>query len=251
MPTRIVRVRGKKADVIKALKRIPRILSGKEKDSDRLNYVHHAVYARALLEKIHEAFLIKSAGGTDELGTKWKPLKPETIAARPVARGELKKLGITGTRRRGLLTPEQDRIWRGIFASTLKRLVAKGMDLEKAKIKAAKIAWAILKARGALTKLMVLGRRKVAIGIVSGDLERSISPGKLSSNYSYSKPKHQIFEINPSSIRVGSDLIYASRFHHKRRLWPAKAKMGPWQRFAAKKATAALAAYLAARPPVK
>lgn len=245
MPTRIIQVRGNKAEIIKSLQRIPMMLSGKANDPNRLNQVHHVAYGRALLEKIHEAFLIKSAGGTDEMGYKWPPLKPETIAARPVAKGDLKKLGAGGRRVRGLLTPEQDRIWRGIFASTLKKLVAKGMDLEKAKAKAAKIAWAILKARGALTKLMVLGRRKVPIGIVSGDLERSLSPGKISSNYTYSRPKHQIFEVEAKQIRIGSDLIYASRFHRKRRLWPAKAKMGPWQKYAAKKATASLAAYLA------
>jgi hypothetical protein len=172
----------------------------------------------ALLSQVQQSFLEKSRGGTGSDGIKWKPLSPATIAQRRTTREERRTLGITGRRERGLLTPAQNRRWKGIFASRLAKLMAQGMAAGEAKAIAAKIAWAVLKSEGAQTKLAVLGSRKVDIGRDTGILFRSLTPGVEDRP---SGSPDQIFDADsPGAVIVGTNVAYASDFHKVRPLWP-------------------------------
>ena len=171
----------------------------------------------ALLSQAQQAFLVKSRGGTGSDGIRWKPLSPKTIAARRVTREEKRALGIGGRRERGLLTPAQNKRWKQIFGSRLGQFVARGIPLGEAKGMAAKIAWAVLKSEGALTKLAVLGSRKVDIGRDTGVLFRSLTPGVEDRP---SGADDQVFEATAGSVVVGTNVPYASDFHKDRPLWP-------------------------------
>jgi len=213
-------------DAVGELRMLPRYITGTMPDIHGWGRRFKMFFAFHLLEKIHDAFLTKSDGGTDETGLRWKPLKRETIAQRPLGPGEATKFGIRGLGRsgRGLLTMSQNRRWKGIFYSTFKRLLLKVGEAQ-AKVLAAKLAWANLKSEGAKTKLDVLGDRKVPILQVSHRLIKSLTPGSLSDD-SYSPPEEQIFESHWGSVTIGSKVPYAAKQHKTRPLWPSLAAQG-------------------------
>lgn len=181
--------------------------------------------AVALLSKVQQSFIIKSRGGSDETGS-WPPLQPATIARRRIAPGDLLAIGVKGSkipknRKRGLLTPGEDIKWKQIFGSRLAQFRARGMNEEAAKARAAQIAWAILKAGGAKTKLMVLGSRKVDIGRDTNAMFRSLTPGLVGD-------PNQICEVAPGSMTVGSNVPHAGHFHRLRKLWPTDNLPDSW-----------------------
>lgn len=182
--------------------------------------------ANALLTEVELAFIEKSRGGTGSDGIKWPPLKRSTIAQRRIGAGDLAAIGIKGagqpkSRVRGLLTKDQDKLWRRVFATTAARLMAKfGMDERSAKIRAAQAAWAAVKAIGAKTKLEVLGGRQVDILRDTGELLASFSPGV---DEQPSGAPGQIVRIGPATITVGTN---KKAWHHntrkpwRRAFWP-------------------------------
>lgn len=179
--------------------------------------------AVALLSKIQQAFIVKSRGGTDEAGIQWAHLQRSTIAQRRIGAGDLLAIGVKGAkvpknRVRGLLTASEDARWRGIFASRLAHFRAIGMDEGSAKGRAAQIAWAMLKASGAKTKLDALGSRQVDIGRDSNALFSSLTPGLES-------PADQVREVDPGRLTVGSNVPHAAHFHKKRPLWPTDGRL--------------------------
>jgi hypothetical protein len=192
---------GTRADLVRLLQHIPAVLGG----APDPNGIARGIQLRAgnvLVSKVQQAFIVKSRGGTGEDGIKWKPLKRETIAQRRTTRSERKALGITGTRVRGLLTPAQDRRWRQIYGSRLARLLASGVGGGEARATAARIAWAILKSEGAMTKLDVLGGRQVDILRDTGELLRSFTPGVEDKP---SGADGQVFKLEPSRVIIGSN----------------------------------------------
>jgi len=172
---------------------------------------------------------VKANGGTDSLGTKWKPLSRATIAARPVRKGEVGRFGIGGrgskafkNRTRGLLTPEQDNLWKGIFASTVKRLMVT-LGEREAKSKAAETAWAILKSKGAKTRLGTLGGRDVQILVNTGRLLTSYSPGRVSGG-SYTPPSgDQTVIFHDFGIRITFSVPYGDATEATRPVLPPAA----------------------------
>src|ERR1043165_2107134 len=122
------------------------------------------------LSCVQEAFVVKANGGTGDDGITWPALQKSTIAQRPVSLSGplsdaalLRSHGIKnyGKLERGLLSPEQNKRWRMLFATRKSWLRAThGMGEAEASSRAAQIAWATLKAEGAKTKLEVLGDRK-------------------------------------------------------------------------------------------
>jgi len=202
------------------------ILAGEKADKFRIKDTFFAAFAQSMFESIHTAFLEKSERGSDDLGKKWKPLKRATIAARPIRKGEKKALGITGKRSRGLLTKAEDRLWKGIFRSTFIRLAPR-IGEDEAKAMAGKTAWAILKSRGAKTKLEVLGGREVPIGILTGMLERSLRPGKANGP-GYRPKKDQIFRKFKGGIELGTAVPHSESFHSERPMWPDGEELEPW-----------------------
>lgn len=156
----------------------------------------------ALLSQIQQDFVIKSRGGVGRDGIKWPPLSPRTIAQRRTTAAERKAAGLTAANRhRGLLTADENKLWKRIFARTLSRLML-DMPVGKAKARAAAIAWAELKKRGAKTKLGLFGNRQVDILRDTGELLRSFSPGieDVPSN-----ADGQIFRLDGSTVAVGSN----------------------------------------------
>lgn len=234
-----IRWKGSRQQLEAVIRRIPAYIANTTPDVYGIGRNFKVIYGHALLTKVHQAYLIKSTGAADELGNRWKPLTRQTIAQRPIARGEIGKLGLGGRgqkafalRTRGLLTPAQDKRWRGIFASTFHRLMRKGESEGKAKILAAKIAWAILKSQGAQTKLAILGSRHVPIMIDTERLIDSLTPGTLSKDGTYNKPREQIFETKVGTIALGSKVPYYKYVSKTRPIFPSRNKMNKWHIFA-------------------
>lgn len=240
----VVRVKSSGRTVQQYLKTIPQQLASKSRSNLNQCLTNHLAYQ--LFARIEEAFVDKSKGGTDDLGGYWKPLDPKTIAARPLTEKQAKRLKVSEGER-GLLTPEENRQWKGIFAS----LFAKHrqvMNDQRAKYLAAKSAWAIMKSRGAKTRIGLLSRRKVPILIVSERLLESVSAGTLSGNRYY-KPKEQLFEYEDGEIVLGSEVPYAEYVNKKRKIIPSATAMtrGGWIRDSLKASSVALAEVIAER----
>jgi len=231
----------RRTNLTQELRRLPGYLSGKIPDRHGYGRAFKGHFAHYIFTKIRESFLAKSDGGKDVFGDSWKPLKRETIAQRPVGRGQWKKLGLLGLGRggRGLLTTSQNRLWKGIFASTLARLAPR-IGEQQAKVEAAKLAWAILKSRGAKTRLESLGGRHVPILRVSDRLLDSLSPGEINDDGSYQPPPEQVLRFHRGAITVGTEVPYAKYQHKTRRLWPTGRKMAGWGKEGVDRAVEAL-----------
>lgn len=80
MPTIVIKVRGNPRKKLAKLRQMLR--SGGVAQRALLFAI-----GRAVLEKVHESFVVKSLGGTDESGLKWQPLAESTVAKKK----ELKK----------------------------------------------------------------------------------------------------------------------------------------------------------------
>ena len=214
---------GSKRDIKAYVRQLPAILTGRASDPQGLGRMFKTLFAVNLFERISRAYAVKASGGTDDLGDKWAPLKRETIAQRPVGRAEKKALGITGRRERGLLTPAENQRWKGIFASVFRRLAPRVGEDEAKKI-AARMAWAILKREGAMTKLSVLGGRNVLILRNKDRIFRSLSVGTFlfagNGAMNYRPGPDQILEIEGGSLVMGSRVPYSGHVHKRRRLWP-------------------------------
>jgi hypothetical protein len=182
----------------------------------------------AALTEVHADFITKARGGTGADGTRWPRLSPKTLAySRRFGPGEqagLKREAGLGRANRlapggksGLLTAAQLKEWRHIYASRLARFAAT-MPLSEAKAKAAAIAWAVMKQRGAKTKLEVYGNREHEVLRDTGVLANSLSVGSISGG-SYQRPmvdggEQQIFDLLENGVIVGTNVRYA-RAHHE------------------------------------
>lgn len=189
---------------------------------------HRAWTLYYLFERIHKDFITKSKGGTDSLGIKWKPLSPRTIASRPITVGDRRQYRLGSTSEgRGLLTPNEDIRWRGVYISALRRGATKA--------EAAKMAWGVLKKNGARTKINVLGNRSVPIMIVTRRLEKALRPGKVSGNR-YIPPPNQIVNVDSSGqVTIQITIPYAEELNQVRQIAPND--LTPLLAEASKKAT--------------
>jgi len=217
-----------KKDLVAQLYRLPAILSGRERDRNGIGRLFRAFYTHHLFQQIFESFMEKSVGRADEFGDKWKPLSPRTIAQRPLSRIVKWKLGLSGKRERGLLTPSENRQWKAIFASTLARLLKDAVPIDEAKERAGRTAWAVMKAKGAKTKIAVLGGRHVWIHRVTDRTVDSLSPGTVSEKDYIPFTEDQVYTYRQQEITVGTRVPYAPYIHKMRRLWPSQLKMRRW-----------------------
>lgn len=225
-----------------ALRRVARQVAGRAAAPPGLVVRVLLPAAMVLLSKVHQAFLAKSRRLPSEDGIVWKELSPKTVAARRTTKAELKSLGVGGKRVRGLLTPAEDKRWRGIYSARLAAYRAQGMGEGEARGRAAANAWAILKAQGAKTKLQVLGGRVVDIGRDTGTLLRSLTPGIRLDPTGRTPPPPlgatppatadgQLIDLHPGRLTVGSTVPYAGKFHATRPLWPTDGRLPePWKR---------------------
>ena len=216
--TVIVRTRKSRARVKLLIHSLPGILVGTHPDQQGIRGHFFADFTRRLMTKIHDGFLQKSDGNSDELGNTYKPLKPATIARRPITGKDPLSLSRRSRKGRGLLTKVQDERWNAIFRKMFIRFSGI-MSTPEAKSRAAQIAWGVLKKSGAETKIDVLGKRKVPILVVSGRLERSLKPGRAATQ-SYVPPPDQIYNLETSQLEIGTSVPYAAKQHETRPLWP-------------------------------
>lgn len=209
------------------------------------------------LADIKEDFIRKSRGGIGDDGEKWKPLSQAYLAyQRRFGRGEQKNLktaaglgkghrfGVGGNK--GLLTKDQQKRWNKLFAQKFARL-AVSLGEGEAKARAAKHAWAVLKAEGAKTMLEVFGNRQVDILRDTGRLLASLSPGELTgSGYRLTchRPPNggdQILNTIANGVTVGTNVEYAGACNKLRPFLPAKLP-AKWQDNMTQVAADALAA---------
>jgi hypothetical protein len=224
---------------------LPRVARG-ERDPYGFSDALYAAIANSLLESGYNAAIVKSLGGTDDVGESWSRLKANTIAHKSKKNGNRRAwregLGLPNANRlRPTLTAGQDKLWRKVFKRAkykqLEMSVAAGiaqlrarrrgilvLNEEQAKkdadadVSAAKLAWNILKKAGAQTLLMMAEKAVVPILDDTGALLESMAPGDP-------MPANQYREVGPGDIRIGSTLPQAQAFR-ARPFWPRN--MGPW-----------------------
>lgn len=177
-----------------------------------------------------DASIAKSDGVADEFGNKWKPIKTSTKIYRQLNKEERKRFKLKGTR--GLLTSEEDKIWRRIFYFHYKTLSYWLSDKE-AKEKAAKIAWSVLKKMGAKTKKREYASREPRILFASGRLINSLRPSSIGNSY-YRPNKDQIASFDGPIIRLGTSVSYAQQANRDRPLVPNQVNV--WGQRASKNA---------------
>ena len=220
-----INYRGTPDDVRRLLRLLPAMLSGKAADPYAVVRGIQFRVANVVLSKIQQSFLVKSRGGTAD-GIQWPPLKPSTIAQRAVSKADRKRGGVSERdwkqRERGLLTPEQNMLWRKKFAKSLAWL---RLDMSEgaARARAAQIAWKYVKQElGAKTRLQVFGSRVVDSLRDTGELFRSLSAGV---DDQLSGAEGQIVRVPTGAIIVGTNV---KPWHHAgipgklpaRPLWP-------------------------------
>jgi hypothetical protein len=69
-------------EVYRRFAELPGILAGSANDPRGLRCYFFSILARELMTLIHEAFRVKSLGGTDSLGESWRSLATRTIRKR-------------------------------------------------------------------------------------------------------------------------------------------------------------------------
>lgn len=219
--------------------------------SGKLQRRFFGVYAQSMFTSIHEGFLAKSRGLADELGEKWDPLSPNTIAARPVTRADMQRWNIASNRQRGLLTPKENAIWRKVFKLKFDEYFWGNVTHDEAKRKAAKFAWWFLKSMGAKTRKELLSKRDVPILIETGKLERSLRPGRMN-HWSYVPyNKDQLYVIKNKQMELGTRVPYAKYHQEGTRHMPARpiipkaVTMRKWTLRAARKASESMADVIA------
>ena len=211
----------KRAAVRDAIRKIPGMMAGREGGQEAVKGVLCRIGFAALTE-IREAFVVKAAGGTDESGLKWKPLKRETVAYSRRHPGVL----WPGKKRAPfapswMLTKEQRKRWWALynqFGGTAPSGAAyhgKGVSHGWAAAR----AWQIIKAEGATTLLDAYGDTKVDILRDTGLLLNSLTPGiaNLDGNATI---EEQVFQPGIGEITIGTRRKLAAVNHKTRPLWP-------------------------------
>jgi len=126
----------------------------------------------------------------------------------------------------GLLSPQEYKQWKKIFGVQYHKFISQGQSESKAKENAGKIAWTVMKGKGAQTKIDVLGSRDLLILRNTDKLYRSLLPGKKTL-HSYKKfNKDQIYTVSKGKLQIGTSVEYANDVSEERPIWPDT--MEPW-----------------------
>lgn len=205
-------------------------ISGDKADQYGIRDCFFGAFTLSLATSVHDAFLVKSAHGKDELGNSWPDLEDRTKAySRPDARAGLAtykgKPTPYGNTHRPTLTENQDKQWRRVFVTQLTQLRTVMSGKEAASLAAEK-AWAYVKNQmGATTILAYAKNRIIPLLQKSGRLEQSLKPGTIIGN-EYHPPDDQIYTLDKNELTWGTRVEYASRVDKKRPLWPKE--IDPW-----------------------
>lgn len=211
MSDETIYVRSSRAEVRRVFEQIPQAAMGRygaRKPADALM----TRCGLALKGRIYKAFIVKSRGGTDDAGEKWKSLSPYTIAYRRRHKGLPGANKRAGKRPSSALTNKQRDRWWSLYQEGLR--LANGN-----KVKAARRAWFLLKKEGGVKTIMGrYGHLEVDILRDTGILLNSLSPGVVSSK--------AVFRIGRGEVVVGTNRKWAGVHHRgggrvpQRRLWP-------------------------------
>ena len=201
---------------------IPAYIDGTMNDTHGIGRVFWGHFTRLMFDKMYTSFLQRSLGAADDLGNTFEPLKENTIAKRPIGRNNLNKFGLTKKqskvsfqdRRRGLLTPLENLLWKKEYSRVLFGLT-KSLNRANAEEVAAKLAWTKVKKLGAKTRKAVLGKRQVLIMRVTDRLMNSLEPTEAN-GFDYRPRKDQLYKRLKSSVELGTLVEYA-KFHDKTR----------------------------------
>tara|TARA_R110000803_G_scaffold210718_2_gene283384 strand:- start:12226 stop:13005 length:780 start_codon:yes stop_codon:yes gene_type:complete len=209
MAKRTVKVNATRADMIAKIYRAVGILSGRLPDKSNVARGFRIALGFAVLTDVKDAFTVKMRGGTDEMGIKWPPLDPATIANRRVGPKDIK---------RDPAIAERESIRKSDLAKIVTRL-SLTMPAAEAYAKARNFAGRSATMRTGRTKEQTLGGRDVEILRDTSVLLNSLSPGSLNGvgpDASRTPPRgkgsdQQIFDLSlPRSIVVGSSVAYAA-----------------------------------------
>lgn len=188
------------------------------------------------LTLIHDAFIVKARGGTDEAGEKWKPLSEATVAYSRRHPGVPPAKERAKDRPSWMLTDQQRQDWWSNYSTFLRGYRseneynvlggATGVTDGELKGHAAAVSWIIAKARGAKTLMMEYGDTPHEILRSTGLLLNTLTPGIPGS------VPGQVFRVEQNAIIVGTNRKWAWVHHNgstdgripQRRLWPEPEK---------------------------
>lgn len=215
MTTRIY-FNGTRAGVRRQVDRLRLMLAGREADTLGIAVGFSSAIGFGALSDIKDAFVTKTRdGGTDDMGIRWPPLKPETIARRRVGDGDLKTPTIK------LREDVKNRYLRSKEAKALRARLTLSLGAAKANERVRQIAGQLTTSKTGTTRVEALGYRDVDILRDTGVLFNSLSPGQVAvgPGNSYQKPTgkggdHQIFKADPARVVVGTNVPYA-KIHDK------------------------------------
>jgi hypothetical protein len=232
------------------IQRLPHILSGKErrrgKAERRLYNAWWSTCIQRLFVELHHAYETKSRFGTDDNGDRWDPNHKTTLAYK---RRDQSRKNLSPNQKRkldnpdtpGLLSPSQYRQWRKTFMKVYTKELKKskgrgrkspstllspgkykkfsktagknepsGLTDKEIKAKAASVAWAEAKSKGAETLLDVLGTQPSSIMKVTGTLMDSLRPGKVTKDFKYIKSnRYQVVRLSGGEVFIGTKVPYA------------------------------------------
>ena len=225
-----------------------RATSGVDPDTYGFGNRYWSAFAHSMFSDIYRAFLIKSEGGTDELGDSWEDLKPETKAYnRPDARVGLQLHDNRAVRHpelkvRPTLDPTANKRWAGFWLSNFKwwSLNKTGKN-EYSKRLSAKFAWGYFKAHGYPTLLGLTSDLTIPILDKTGVLKRSLFPAPLSAGVYFPIDPNQIYRYSGGRLTIGTKVPYAEYVDMRRKLWPEDTSA--WEARAATQARNAIFEY--------
>ncbi len=184
------------------------MLAGREADTFGVRRGFLLSLGFGALSDIKQAYIEKARGGTDEMGIKWEPLKPATIANRRV--GPRDKDNDADIK-------ERERVRRNAERRLFKRFRL-SMPESEARARARRAAAQVATRETGKTKVETLGGREVEILRDTGVLFNSLSPGLLSgagASATYQRPSQdggdqQVFDVHQNGVIVGTNVQYAA-----------------------------------------
>lgn len=214
------RAKRSKREVVRMLSAIGPALTGQSKYAARsIRSAFFAAASRSFFSNWYDASISKSDGVADEFGNQWKPISERTRIYRPLSSAErstyrISKKGYS----LGLLTEKEHQEWKLIFARSFARLSLYMSDAE-AKVRAGKMAWSVMKKKGARTKKATFRNRDGRILYISGRLLGSLRPSDIGGGY-YRPNKDQKAEYVGAEITYGTKVPYAEKATKGRPLVP-------------------------------
>lgn len=205
--------------VARFMENVGRALAGEQVDKAKsIRAIFFAHFARNFMTYWYDASLSKSDGVADEFGNTWKPISEHTRIYRKLSSEEMKRYNVSKKRTLGLLTKEEHKLWKRIFASNYHAL-AYWLGEKEAKVRAAKIAWTVLKSMGARTMKDTFRSRDARILYATGRLINSLRPSEIGSGY-YRPNKDQIATFVGGLLELGTKVPYVEQATKDRPLIP-------------------------------